>query len=85
MNLANCPDCVPIGGSSHSENGHIALGEYCAAGTNFSEAGASLTTIESVDVGVPLLSMHSARELCGVQDPAWLAQALTAFYAGADT
>lgn len=41
--------------------------------------------IESVDVGIPLLSMHSARELCGVQDPAWLAQALTAFYAGADS
>lgn len=40
--------------------------------------------IESVDVGVPLLSMHSARELCGVQDPHWLAQALTAFYAEAD-
>jgi aspartyl aminopeptidase len=40
--------------------------------------------IESVDVGIPLLSMHSARELCGVQDPLWLAQALTAFYAGAD-
>ncbi|MGC3994176.1 MAG: M18 family aminopeptidase [Propionicimonas sp.] len=40
--------------------------------------------IESVDVGVPLLSMHSARELCGVEDPAWLAQALGAFYAEAD-
>jgi aspartyl aminopeptidase len=40
--------------------------------------------IASVDVGVPLLSMHSARELCGVQDPLWLAQALIAFYAGAD-
>lgn len=41
--------------------------------------------IESVDVGIPLLSMHSARELCGTQDPQWLAQALIAFYAGADT
>lgn len=41
--------------------------------------------IESVDVGIPLLSMHSARELCGTQDPQWLAQALAAFYAGADT
>ncbi len=41
--------------------------------------------IASVDVGIPLLSMHSARELCGVQDPSWLAQALTAFYAGADS
>ena len=36
--------------------------------------------IASVDVGVPLLSMHSARELCGVEDPRWLAEALRAFY-----
>jgi aspartyl aminopeptidase len=36
--------------------------------------------IQSVDVGVPLLSMHSARELCGIQDPGWLAAALRAFY-----
>ncbi|MDN5569959.1 MAG: M18 family aminopeptidase [Propionibacteriaceae bacterium] len=35
------------------------------------------------DVGVPLLSMHSTRELAGVRDPGWLAQALTAYYAGA--
>ncbi|MFT4109860.1 M18 family aminopeptidase, partial [Propionicimonas sp.] len=40
--------------------------------------------IESVDVGVPLLSMHSARELCGAEDPRWLARALEAFYAEAD-
>jgi aspartyl aminopeptidase len=40
--------------------------------------------IQSVDVGIPLLSMHSARELCGVEDPRWLAEALQAFYAGAD-
>ncbi|MBN9105378.1 MAG: M18 family aminopeptidase [Propionibacteriaceae bacterium] len=40
--------------------------------------------IASVDVGVPLLSMHSARELVGVQDTRWLAQALEAFYAGSD-
>ena len=26
--------------------------------------------IATVDVGVPQLSMHSARELCGVRDPA---------------
>ena len=38
--------------------------------------------ITSVDVGVPLLSMHSARELVGVQDAWWLAQALGAFYSG---
>jgi len=51
MNLANCPDCVAIDGGSHSENGYIAMGPYYSAGTNFSEAGASLTTVESVDVG----------------------------------
>ncbi|GAB3606276.1 M18 family aminopeptidase [Conyzicola nivalis] len=35
--------------------------------------------IRTVDVGIPLLSMHSARELCAVGDPADLAAALTAF------
>ena len=35
------------------------------------------------DVGIPLLSMHSTRELAGVEDPAWFAAALTAYYAGA--
>jgi aspartyl aminopeptidase len=36
-----------------------------------------------VDVGVPLLSMHSARELCGAQDPGWLSRALVACYSDA--
>jgi len=35
--------------------------------------------IRTVDVGIPLLSMHSARELCAVGDPAALAAVLTAF------
>lgn len=38
--------------------------------------------IMSVDVGIPLLSMHSARELAGVHDPLWLAEALRAYFAG---
>jgi aspartyl aminopeptidase len=38
--------------------------------------------IATVDVGVPQLSMHSARELCGAGDPPWLAAALTAYLAG---
>ena len=37
--------------------------------------------IATVDVGCAQLSMHSARELCGAQDPAFLARALTAFFA----
>lgn len=32
--------------------------------------------IPTIDVGIPQLSMHSARELCGVDDPPWLATAL---------
>jgi aspartyl aminopeptidase len=35
--------------------------------------------IRTVDVGIPVLSMHSARELCGVHDPGHLAAAATAF------
>ena len=35
--------------------------------------------IATVDVGVPQLSMHSARELCGADDPGYLAAALQAF------
>lgn len=38
--------------------------------------------IPTVDVGVPLLSMHSARELVGVQDQAWFDDALSAFLRG---
>lgn len=37
--------------------------------------------IDTVDVGVPQLSMHSARELCGVDDPAHLAGALRVAFA----
>jgi aspartyl aminopeptidase len=38
--------------------------------------------IRTVDVGVPLLSMHSARELAGVQDPWRLALVAERFFAG---
>ena len=36
--------------------------------------------IDTVDVGIPQLSMHSARELCGADDPPALARALTEFF-----
>jgi len=39
--------------------------------------------IATVDVGVPQLSMHSARELCGAEDPLHLAAALRAYLSGA--
>lgn len=37
--------------------------------------------IDTVDVGVPQLSMHSARELCGVEDPLHLVAALRSWFA----
>ena len=68
MNLANCPDCVAIDGTSHSENGYVAEGPYYSAGTNFSEAGAVHTTIESIDIGgvvTTLTKSTSARVFAG--------------------
>ncbi|MDO4910707.1 MAG: M18 family aminopeptidase [Corynebacterium sp.] len=38
--------------------------------------------IPTVDVGVPLLSMHSSREMCGVYDIDWFHVALTGFFIG---
>ena len=42
---------------------------------------AALTGATTVDFGAPMLSMHSARELCGAKDPAMYAGALAAFLA----
>ena len=42
---------------------------------------AALTGATTVDFGAPLLSMHSARELGGAEDPAMYAAALAAFLA----
>ncbi|MDO5737249.1 MAG: M18 family aminopeptidase [Propionibacteriaceae bacterium] len=38
--------------------------------------------LTTVDVGIGVLSMHSAREMCGVEDPMLLARALRAYWAG---
>lgn len=36
--------------------------------------------LSTIDVGIPLLSMHSARELCGLGDPHALSRAATEFF-----
>ncbi|WP_052866303.1 M18 family aminopeptidase [Streptomyces niger] len=48
-------------------------------GTTIGPITAARHGITTVDIGVAILSMHSARELCGAEDPHLLAAALTAF------
>ncbi|GGT82757.1 M18 family aminopeptidase [Streptomyces coeruleorubidus] len=51
-------------------------------GTTIGPITAARHGIKTVDIGVAILSMHSARELCGADDPFLLANALTAFLEG---
>ncbi|MYW06498.1 M18 family aminopeptidase [Streptomyces sp. SID3343] len=48
-------------------------------GTTIGPITAARLGIETVDVGVACLSMHSSRELCGAEDPHLLASAAAAF------
>ncbi|MFJ3584586.1 M18 family aminopeptidase [Streptomyces sp. NPDC090127] len=51
-------------------------------GTTIGPITAARHGISTVDIGVACLSMHSARELCGAEDPYLLANALVAFLEG---
>lgn len=52
-------------------------------GTTIGPLTATRLGIRTVDVGIALLSMHSARELCGSRDPYDLSRAMGAYWAGA--
>ncbi|HEU5128946.1 MAG TPA: M18 family aminopeptidase [Glycomyces sp.] len=50
-------------------------------GTTIGPLSATQIGVLTVDVGLPILSMHSARELCGADDPAYLAELALGFFA----
>lgn len=50
-------------------------------GSTIGPMSAALTGATTVDVGAPMLSMHSARELTGAKDPGMYVAALTACFA----
>ena len=51
-------------------------------GTTIGPLTATRLGIETFDIGIAALSMHSARELCGADDPWMLAAGLSSFLAG---
>ncbi|MEU7132779.1 M18 family aminopeptidase [Streptomyces sp. NPDC046261] len=61
---------------------HFVSNNAVACGTTIGPITAARHGITTVDIGVAILSMHSARELCGAEDPYLLASALTAFLEG---
>ncbi|WP_440558450.1 M18 family aminopeptidase [Streptomyces sp. SCPE 10] len=61
---------------------HFVSNNSMPCGTTIGPITAARHGIRTVDIGVAILSMHSARELCGADDPFLLANALTAFLEG---
>ena len=50
------------------------------SGSTLGSIASSFLPVKTVDVGVPLLAMHSSRELMGTADQESLVRALEAFY-----
>jgi hypothetical protein len=60
----NCPGCN-ITGDAHSQNGYLAMGPYSASGSNYSEAGVTITKAEIVDGVGALLTTCTTKVWAG--------------------
>jgi aspartyl aminopeptidase len=63
---------------------HYAHRTDLPCGSTIGPIASTLLGIRTVDVGNPMLSMHSVRELGGAKDPALMTRVLTAFYGAPD-
>jgi aspartyl aminopeptidase len=63
---------------------HYAHRTDLPCGSTIGPIASTLLGIRTVDVGNPMLSMHSVRELGGAGDPAMMTRVLTSFYGCAD-
>ncbi len=68
--------------SQNVEPQHFVTRSDLACGSTIGPITAAQTGIRTVDVGNPMLAMHSCREMAGSEDVAPMIDVLTAFFAG---
>jgi aspartyl aminopeptidase len=60
---------------------HFSSKNTMPCGSTIGPITATRLGIETVDIGLPQLAMHSAREMCGSQDPISLHELLKQYFA----